>query len=350
MDLMRAAVCRNKGKMEIDTLSIPLCPPGGVLIKIAYCGICGSDVRSYIHGLRYDIKNQILGHEISGEIVEISPGVKRFSKGDFVALAPDVSCGECWYCKRGLVNLCLSHKMIGTHYAGGFAQYIALSQEILDHGFIELIPDGLSLKHAAFAETCAAVLACQKNNDISFGNTVVIIGDGPVGCLHYEIAKARGARKVIILGRGKLEFAKKFKPDYIFSNYEPEKATKEVLAVTGSLGADIVIIAAPNVLAQQQAIHIVRKQGKIIIYGGVPKGNATSKLDSNLIHYNEITIIGSFSYNSTGLSDALSVLSANIINADNYITEIVTLDNIVLGIEHMRDGIAHKVLVDPWKQ
>lgn len=349
MEFMRAAVYKGTCKIEIETLPIPPCPIGGALVRISYCGICGGDVRSYYNGLKNGIINQVMGHEISGEIVEVSKGITRFSPGDRVALAPDISCGECWYCKHGLVNLCLSHKMLGTNYAGGFAQYIALPADVLLHGFIEHIPDGMSLMHAAFAEPCAGVIACQNNIGVSAGDTVVIIGDGPIGCLHYETAKARGAQCVILVGRGKLELAKRFTPDYLISNYEPERATNDILSITGGLGADIVILAVPNVAAQQQAIHMVRKRGKIVIYGGAPSGREISTLDSNQIHYNELTITGSFSYSSTGLYDALSAISSGFIHVDKYLTRTVSLDNVVLGIEYMRKGQDLKVLIDPWK-
>jgi L-iditol 2-dehydrogenase len=345
---MLAAVFRDIEQMDIEERPIPDCPAGGLLVRVAACGICGGDVRNFHNGLKGGVKNQIMGHEIAGEVVET--GGTRFSVGERVALAPDVSCGECYYCRRGLVNLCLSHKMLGTHYPGGFAQYIALPREILQRGFVETIPAGMSNQHAAFAETAAAVIACQQRNQVSLGDSVVIIGDGPVGCLHIETARARGASKIFMLGRGRLELAKAFEPDLLLDNADTEAVTAEVLAKTNGIGADIVICAVPVAAVQQQAVEMVRKRGTVVIYGGVPKSRETTKLNSNLIHYNEITVTGAFSYPATGLSDALDAIHNQKIHTEKYIHACVALPDIADGMKLVETGAAMKVMVEPWKE
>jgi len=347
---MKAAVFKDIEDIRVEELPVPACPPGGMLVKVRYCGICGGDVRNYHNGLKGGVKNQIMGHEIAGEAVEVSPQVKRFKAGDRVALAPDVSCGECWFCKRGLVNLCEDHKMLGTHFPGGYAQYLALPQEVMQRGFVEPIPEGMSYQHAAFAETCAAVIACQKRINVSLGDTVVIIGDGPVGCLHLEVARARGAKQVIMLARDKIQLAERFRPDVLLDNSDAEAATKRVLELTDGRGADIAILALPTIAVQPQALGIVRKRGTVVIYGGVPKTSEVSGLNSNLIHYNEIELTGSFSYPATGLADALSALNANVIHADMYLGPTVSLADVVKGMDMIQTGQALKVLIDPWKE
>lgn len=345
---MKAAVFKDLETIVLEERPIPDCPDDGILIKVYACGICGGDVRNYHNGLKDGVKNQIMGHEIAGEIIETGKEVTRFSPGDRVALAPDVSCGECWYCKRGLVNLCLSHKMLGTHYPGGYAQYIALPGEVIRRGFVEPIPEDMSYEHAAFAETASAVIACQKYNNVSLGDRVVIIGDGPVGCLHTEVARARGASKVILLGREKLELAGTFHPDYMFDNSDPEAVTEEVRKLCGGIGADIVICAVPTVMVQQQALEMVRKRGRVVIYGGVAKTKELSSLNSNLIHYNEIMILGAFSYPATGLSEALDAIHTKKITADKYITAKVSLEHVTDGMTMIEKGEALKVIIDPW--
>lgn len=347
MKEMKAAVFKNIEDIQVETRPIPVCPPDGLLVKVHFCGICGSDVRNYHNGLKGGVTNQIMGHEIAGEVVEAAPGTP-FQVGDRVAMAPDVSCGSCWYCKHGLVNLCEHHKMLGTHFPGGYAQYLALPAEVISHGFVERIPDGMPYQHAAFAETCAAVIACQRINNVSLGDTVVIVGDGPVGCLHLEVARSRGASKVIMLGRDKLELAARFKPDHLLLNDDPDRVVNEVLKLTEGRGADIVILALPTVVVQPQALRMVRKRGKVIIYGGVPKTNEISQLNSNLIHYNELTIVGAFSYPMTGLFDALSALHAGVIHADEYLGEVVSLEHVTDGMALMQNGKALKVLINPW--
>lgn len=346
--MMKAAVFKDIEQIVTEEIPIPPCPKGGVLVKVYACGICGGDVRNFHNGLKGGVKNQIMGHEIAGRIIETDPDISHLKTGDRVALAPDVSCGNCWYCKHGYVNLCSSHKMLGTHFPGGYAQYIALPEEVIKRGFVELIPDDMSYDHAAFAETASAVIACQKINNVSLGDTVVIIGDGPVGCLHIEVAKARGAKKIILIGMDKLELADRFHPDVMLSNKNPDEVVARVLEETNGLGADIVISAVPSVRPQQQALTMVRKRGRVIIYGGTPKAAETTTLNSNLIHYNEITITGAFSYPATGLADALSAISTNKINADMYLNKKVSLENVTAGMEMVTNGEALKVIIDPW--
>lgn len=346
---MQAAVFQDIGSIVIEERPIPVCPEDGLLLRVHACGICGSDRRNFQNGLKDGIKNQIMGHEIAGEIVEIGPAAGRFQVGDRVALAPDVSCGQCWYCKRGLVNLCEHHRMLGTHFPGGYAQYMALPGDVLRHGFVEPIPADMPYEHAAFAETCAAVIACQNACHVSLGDTVVIFGDGPVGCLHCEVARARGCRKVIMIGRGKMEFAKTFSPDVLLCGRDPaEELVAQVRAHTDGRGADVVILAIASVAAQQQALEMVRKRGTVVIYGGAPKDASMTSLDSNRIHYGEITVTGAFSYPATGLADALSALEMGKIHVEQYISARVPLNGIVDAMGLLARGEALKVMVHPW--
>lgn len=345
---MKAAVFRDVERIETEERDIPSCPPGGLLVRVKACGICGSDIRNFHNGLKDGVKNQIMGHEISGEVVEADLAAAHFRQGDRVALAPDVSCGRCWYCRHGLVNLCLSHRMLGTHLPGGYAQYLALPAEVLQHGFVEPIPEGMSYEHAAFAETAAAVLACQKRISVSLGDTVVIIGDGPVGCLHIEAARARGAKTVILAGMDRLDLAAGFHPDLLLKNDDPARVKAAVLEKTGGIGADFVICAVPTAAVQEEALELLRKRGCAVIYGGVAKGRETTTLNSNLIHYNELTVTGAFSYPATGLADALSAIESGGIHAEKYIGARIPLEKVPEGMALVASGKVLKAVIDPW--
>ena len=345
---MNCAVFADVERMEYMKRPIPGCPKGGLLVKVLACGICGGDVRNFHNGLKGGITNQIMGHEIAGEIVEADAAVTRFIVGDRVALAPDVSCGTCWYCRRGLVNLCQNHRMLGTHLPGGYAQYIALDQDVLSHGFIEKIPDNMPYDHAAFAETASAVVACQARVNVSLGDVALIIGDGPVGCLHIEVARARGAGKVLLAGMDRLALAERFSPDLLLDNRDPEQVAAGVMEATGGIGADVVICAVPSVEPQQQALELCRKRGWVIIYGGVPKSAEMTTLNSNLIHYNELNLTGAFSYPPTALADALRAIAAGQIDPKKYISCRVPLHEVTHGMDLMQRGEALKVIVEPW--
>mgnify|MGYP001214634700 CR=1 FL=1 len=347
MRTMKAAVFEGIGKMTVREIPIPEVREGEMLVRVETCCICGGDIRNFHTGLRYGVEQQVMGHEISGVVEEVGKNVTRFKPGDRVAIAPDVSCGECYYCKRGLVNLCMNHRMLGTNWPGGFAQYIHLPAEVLSHGFVEHIPDSLDFDEAAMAEPASSVIACQENNNVSLGDTVVVIGDGPIGCLHLEVARARGASRTIMVGLNRLDMAAQFNPDYII-NSATQDPVEEVRKLTGGLGADIAICAAPVTSIQEQAVEMVRKRGRVVLFGGVSKNNPMTTLNSNLIHYNEITVVGSFSYPATGLAKAIDLIAAGKISAKKYVTKRVKLEEIPEGMAWAQEGKALRVAVKPW--
>ena len=348
MRTMKAAVFEGIEKMVVRDVPMPQCEADGILVKVEVCCICGGDMRNFHTGLRYGIERQIMGHEIAGIVEEAGSNVTRFKVGDKVAIAPDVSCGECYYCKRGLVNLCVNHKMLGTNWPGGFAQYIYLPAEVLNRGFVEHVPDELGFEEAAMSEPASSVIACQEYNNVSLGDTVVIIGDGPIGCLHIEVARARGASKIIMVGLTRLESVPQFKPDYIIDSAS-QNPVEEVLKITGGLGADIVICAAPVTMIQEQGLEMVRKRGKVVLFGGVNKNNPMTSLNSNLIHYNEITVVGAFSYPATGLLKAVNMIAEGRISAKKFVTKSVKLHEIPEGIAFAEQGKALRVAVKPWE-
>lgn len=347
MQTMKAAVFEGIEKLAIREVTVPRCGRGELLVKVEACCICGGDIRNFHSGLRYGIEKQVMGHEIAGIVAEAGEGVTRFKSGDRVALAPDVSCGECYYCRRGLVNLCLHHKMLGTNWPGGFAQYIHLPAEVLTRGFVEPIPDHIGFEEAAMAEPASSVIACQEFNNVSLGDTVVILGDGPIGCLHIEVARARGASRIIMSGLTRLEAIPQFEPDLII-NSATQNPVEAVLKATGGIGADIVICAAPVTSIQEQAVEMARKRGRVVFFGGVNKNQPMTTLNSNLIHYHELTIVGAFSYPATGLQKAVQMIAEKKIAARKYVTKTVRLEEIPEGIAYAEQGKALRVAVKPW--
>jgi len=343
---MKAAVFRKPLTMEIAEVPLAPCGPGDLIIRIHACGICGSDVRNFKNGLRADVGEQIMGHEFTGTVWEAGPEVSGFVPGDRVAAAPDVSCGECYYCRQGLVNLCDSHRMLGTHWPGGFAEFIHIPAFVLKRGMIHHIPEGVSLEEAALSEPAASVIACQENAGVSLGDTVVIFGTGPIGCLQTEIARARGASRIILVGRRRLALAEPFGADHLLSVLEddPVRAVREI---TGGLGADVAICANPAPETQQMAVESVRKRGKVVLFGGLPKSDPMTSLNSNTIHYGEITVMGAFSYKAETHKKALRAIRDGQIHPEKYISRILPLERITEGFQEAMEGRCLKVLIRP---
>lgn len=344
---MKAAVFEDIEKIVVREVPDPVCDAGSIVVRVEACGICGSDIRNYHAGLRSGAKGQIMGHELSGSVVQVDRTARKYSLDQRVAIAPDVSCGECYYCRRGWVNLCANHRMLGTHWPGGFAQYIHLPAEVLLHGMVHPMPPGLSFEAAALAEPASSVLAAQQNAGVGLGDTVAVFGDGPVGCLHLDVARARGASRVIMVGLRRLAQARKFAPDALIDAASQDPVA-EIRRFTDGLGADVVIAATPVAATQAQGVEAVRKRGTVILFGGLPKTSPTATLNTNLIHYNEIRLVGAFSYPAYMHERALAVIKEGKIDAKKYFTRTVSLDGISEGIRAAETGEALKVLVKPW--
>jgi L-iditol 2-dehydrogenase len=347
VETMKAAVFEGIETIVVRESADPRADEGSIVVRVEACGLCGSDIRNFHGGLRGGITRQVMGHEIAGTVEQVGAGVQRYAVGDRVAIAPDVSCGTCYYCRRGWVNLCVDHRMIGTHWPGGFAQYLHLPAVVLLHGMVHHMPAGLSLDHAALSEPASSVLAAQENAGIGLGDTVLVIGDGPVGCLHLEVARARGAARVIIVGLSRLAQLVPFGPDEVIDAAKQDPVA-EVKRLTDGLGADVAIVATPVAATQAQAVEAVRKRGRVIFFGGLPKTNPLTTVNGNLIHYNELHVVGAFSYPAWIHQKALEVIASGKIHAERYFNRVVGLDGIVDGIREAESGRALKVLVKPW--
>jgi L-iditol 2-dehydrogenase len=246
-----------------------------------------------------------------------------------------------------LFNLCDHLKLLGITpgYNGGFAEKMALDEEILVNGICHPIPPGLTFLHAALSEPCTSVLACHQKIGTQLGDTVVIMGSGPIGCIHAAVAKARGARVIVSEpSETRRQLAERFKPDLMIDPTSADVKSK-ILAFTGNIGADSVICANPVASTQQQAVEIVRKGGKVVLFGGLSKKDPFTTLDSNRIHYGEIQVVGSFSYHPTFHELALEMLDQGVICADELITKVFSLDQIQEGFHAASEGSALKIIL-----
>ena len=343
---MKAAVFEGPERLVVREVTLAPCGPHDIVVKVHACGICGSDVRNFRTGLKDGIGPQILGHEFTAVVTEAGAAVRRFTVGDRVAVAPDVSCGACHYCRRGLVNLCLEHRMVGTHWPGGFAEYAHLPEVVLSRGMVHHVPEGLSLDGAALSEPASSVIAAQQRAGVGLGDTVLVIGDGPIGCLHVEVARARGAARIILAGLARLEEARRFAP-HVLIDAGRQDTVAEVLAATGGLGADVAIVATPVAATQAQAVKAVRKRGHVVLFGGLPRAAPETTLDANLIHYGEIVVTGAFSYPAWVHEQALATIAAGQLHPELYFNLVVGLDEVAEGFRAAAEGRALKVLVKP---
>jgi len=335
--------------IELRDVPPPACPADGLVLEMRACGVCGSDLRRWREGPPSGTPHLIQGHELAGEVVEVGPQVTRFKVGDRLAVAPDIHCGVCWYCRRGLFNLCPELKLLGITPGldGGFAERVVLDEVLLRNGIVHPIPDGLSWHEGALAETLSSVLASHEKCGTSLGETVVVLGAGPIGCLHVVIAKARGAAVVVAEPNPlRRSGAEKFGPDATLDPSQQD-VVAEVKRLTGGLGADVVICANPVASTQTQAVEMARRGGRIVLFGGLPKADPMVRLNANLIHYGEQVLMGAFSYHPRFHEQALEVLRRKVVRAELFVTHTRPLSRIAEAFAIAASGEALKVMVEP---
>jgi L-iditol 2-dehydrogenase len=346
---MKAAVQIGVRQFEVREVPDPALPDDGVILQVTACGVCGSDLRRWREGLPAGVDGIIPGHEIAGEVVAVGAQAPRVAAGDRLALGPDIHCGHCWYCQRGLYNLCDNTRFLGITpgLPGGFAEKIALSGDVLANGIVHPIPPGLPDEIAALAEPCSSVLASHLKTNTSLNDTVVVIGAGPIGALLVATARARGARAFIVVRSDRRRaLAERFAPDAIIDSSQ-EDMVGRVRELTHGLGADIAICANPDASTQEAAVRMVRKGGKVVLFGGLPKADPMTTLDSNRIHYGEIEVIGAFSYHPTAHAQALDLFARQVIPIEQLITHRFPLDAIDEAFQTANRGAGLKVIVQP---
>ncbi|MBC7237025.1 MAG: alcohol dehydrogenase catalytic domain-containing protein [Chloroflexi bacterium] len=355
---MRAAFLVGPSQLQVRETAEPVTPEDGLVLEVRACGVCGSDLRRWREGPASPKPQResgttpfavIPGHEIGGIVISTGRSVSAFREGDWLAVAPDVHCGRCFYCQRGLYNLCDDLLMIGITPGcpGGLAERLALTGRMLRDGIVHRLPQGVSFEEGALAEPLSSVVACHQSLGTGLADTVVVIGAGPIGCMHIAVAKARGAR-VIVSQRSepRRTLAARFGPDLIVDPGSEDLATA-VRDLTDGRGAEIAICANPVAETQRLAVELVRKGGRVVLFGGLPKAEPMVTLDANRIHYGEIQIWGAFSYHPTMHELALDLLARKMVRAEDLITHRFALDDVQAAFETAGSGVGLKTMVLP---
>jgi L-iditol 2-dehydrogenase len=345
---MKAAVYLDKDKMEVREVPTPKPDADSILVKVRACAVCGSDIRIFHHGNSRVKPPQILGHEAAGEVAEVGANVTRFKKGDKVAIGADVPCGECPFCEAGIGNNCQINYAMGYQFAGSFAEYVLLNKTVVNYGPVHKIPGNLGWDEAALAEPLACVLNAVELTNIRLGDTVVIIGAGPIGCMIIPIAYMSGASKVIVVQRSRprLENARKFNADAYICSSE-EDAISRVLEETGGLGADVIFTANPSPQSHADSLKMAKNRGRINFFGGLPAGS-TVTLDTNIIHYKELIVCGAHGSLPRHHQQALDLIAAGRPDIKPFISHHFALDDINEALATAEGHKGMRVVVQPW--
>ncbi|MDT0303612.1 zinc-dependent dehydrogenase [Streptomonospora wellingtoniae] len=334
------------GDIRLEEAPEPQAGEGELKIRVRNCSTCGTDVKIHRHGHHHIVPPRVIGHEIAGEVVQAGRGAAGWSTGDRVQVIAAIPCGACTDCTRGRQTICPNQESMGYHYDGGFAEYLVVPAKVLAVGGVNRIPDGIGFAEASVAEPLACVLNGQEIAGVGEGDTVVVTGAGPVGCMHVRMARARGAARVFLveLNRERLDMsAAVVSPDAAIAGDPVE----EVLRLTGGRGPDVVITAAASNRAQEDAVRMAARRGRISFFGGLPKDDPVIPLDSNAVHYRELSILGANGSSPAHNRRALELVASGAVPVADLITERLGLGEVPKAIETVAAGSAIKVTVEP---
>jgi L-iditol 2-dehydrogenase len=307
-----------------------------VTLKVSACAVCGYDVRVFRNGHRKVSPPVILGHEICGEIqkdIRVGEGM-TINAGSRVAVCPLIPCLNCPYCQVGDYNLCIKLKEIGSSSDGGFAQYVTIPEQLVKIGGLVPVPDSLTDEEAALLEPLACCLnSFSRMLPLAKASSVVIIGDGPMGLIHLQLFKRLSSSRVAIVGKvpSRMEKSKAMGADAVFA-YSHETVA-DVLDFTGaSSGAGAVVVATSNPAAFELATKVSGRNSKINVFAGMPSGQ-TFLLDVNWLHYNQISITGTFSSTPKMLEQATKIAADKTIDLSAIVTHKYSLPEIEKAID-----------------
>lgn len=346
---MRVARFYAPGDLRLEDVPEPSPQPNEIKIRVRNCSTCGTDVKIFNHGHQHLSPPRVMGHEIAGEIAEIGAEVDGWSVGDRVQVIAAVPCGDCQDCRRGRMTICPNQTSVGYQYDGGFAEYLIVPHAVLQVDGLNQIPSGVSFAEASVAEPLACVLNGQELAGVGSGDDVVVIGAGPIGCLHVRLARARGAHRVILadLNAARLEkSAALVQPDETVCGADGD-IVEAILKLTDGRGADVVITAAASGAAQEDALRMTARSGRISLFGGLPKTAPTITLDSNLVHYRELTLVGANGSSPAHNKRALELIASGAVPVADLITHRMPLDDVLDAISTVAAGDAIKVTIEP---
>ena len=346
---MKVAKFYAPGDIRLEDVPEPEVSPGTVKIRVRNCSTCGTDVKISRSGHPNMTPPQIMGHEIAGEITEIGDGVDGWAVGDRVQVIAAIPDGTCVECLAGHPTVCENQLSMGYQFPGGFAEFLVVPNEVLRVNGLNRIPDGLSFAEASLAEPLACVLNGQELARVGDGDTVVIVGSGPIGCLHVRLARARGAATVILIdvnAERLAQAAQLVKPDLAIVAGETDPVAA-VLDATGGRGADVVITAAASGRAQEQGLAMLARRGRLSLFGGLAKDAPTITVDSNLVHYRELTIVGVNGSSPDHNKRALELIATGEVPVSDLITHRLPLDRVLDALDIVARGEAIKVTIEP---
>ena len=336
---MTAAVLYGQEDLRVEEVAVPEVGPGDILVKVQTALTCGTDLKVFRRGhhARMITPPALFGHELAGDVVKVGENVTNFKEGDRVVAANSAPCGDCFYCRKGKQNLC--EDLLFNN--GAYAQYMRIPERIVEKNCYH-IPAGVRYREAAMIEPLACVLHGIEETGIQEGDTVTVIGLGPIGLMFVRLATLAGAH-VIAVGRRamQLERAMRMGAKELITSRPGTEPVEEVKAATeGGRGSDVVIEAVGSPHAWRGAVQMVRPGGAVNFFGGCPKETQVC-LDTQLLHYAELTLKASFHHTPRLMRKALGIVERAEINIEDFVINQAPLQDLLSVFKHMMSHNGH---------
>lgn len=344
---MKAARLYGKEKIQVDSIDKPVIDKNEVLLKVKAASICGTDVRMFKNGYKGVDENHplTLGHEIAGIIEEVGKSVKGYQKGQRVSIAPNIGCGVCDQCVSGNTHLCANYHGFGIDMPGGFAEYLRIPEEAVRQGNITPLDEQISFEQAALIEPFSCVYNGQMIAGVYPGDTVLIIGSGPIGIMHAMLAFSKGVSKVIMndLHESRLKEAKNILPELV--TLTSENLADKIFQETAGQGVDLCIVAAPAPQAQTQSMHYMNTNGRLLFFGGLPKDRENVSLNTNLLHYKQLRIFGCTRASLSSYRMSEKLVNSGRVPLERLITERLSIDEFDQALDNAENAVGLKNVI-----
>jgi threonine dehydrogenase-like Zn-dependent dehydrogenase len=348
--LMIAATYTQGRGFKVADVPVPAIGDGDVLLRVEAAGICGTDLKMLRHGHRKlsDGQTIVLGHEFVGTIEKAGAAVKGLQPGQRVGVAPNIGCGQCEMCVRGLANMCPSYSAFGIDRDGAQAEFVQIPAHCIAQGSVIPITGDVSVEQACLAEPLSCAISGVRAAQVTLGDVVLVYGAGPMGLLNAMVAAASGAARVVVVDRNddRLEWAKQCGATDVL-NSAKQPVVEWVNAETNGRGVDAVIVAVPMAELQTEAIGLLAPYGRLCLFAGLPRGSNAVPLDTNAIHYKQLVVSGMTGGSPADYRDAMKMIEARRIDVGKVVSDTFPMRQMQQAYDRAVSGQGMKVVIVP---
>jgi L-iditol 2-dehydrogenase len=343
---MIAAMYTQGATFSVNDVPKPSIGDDELLVRVMASSICGTDLRIIRNGHRKLQPNQrlILGHEFAGVIVEVGKRqAAAFCEGQHIGVAPNIGCGQCDMCVRGLPNMCPDYTAFGITFDGAHTEYVRIPAAAIAQGSVHVLPQELPFANASLIEPLSCVVNGNRAAQIEMGDSVVVFGAGPIGLMHVALARLSGAAKVIAVDvqKSRLQKAAEAGATHVIDS-AAEDVRERVLVETGGCGANAVITACSVAAVQEQSLGLLAPFGRVCFFGGLPKDGSRVNLDTNIVHYKQLQLTGVTGGSPRDFRIALNLIVSGRVDIEKVIShrfrtaDIVKAFDVALNHECMK--------------